>query len=114
MDYRSAYENGIMELEKAGTSEAKLDARLLLERVCDTDHSALIAHPDRELSEKELKDILGDIAKAYENADFSRMEELAEILGDSIVPSEYSESVEGIVNAISDFDYDEAFSMLNI
>ena len=54
MDYESAYEFGIKELEKAGIDEAKLDARLLLERVCDTDHSALIAHPERELTQKEL------------------------------------------------------------
>ncbi len=47
-------------------------------------------------------------------ADYSRMEEIAERLEKSTVPSEYSETVERIVNAISDFDYDEAFSMLNI
>lgn len=56
MNYKSACEFGIKELEKAGIIEAKLDARLLLEHICDTDHSALIAHPDRELSEKELED----------------------------------------------------------
>ncbi len=52
--YRTVYQNGIEMLEKAGITEAKLDARLLLEYVCGTDHSTLLAHPDREVSEKEL------------------------------------------------------------
>ena len=54
MKYKDCFENGTGILERAGIAEAKLDARLLLEYVCDTDHSALIAHPDRELTEKEL------------------------------------------------------------
>jgi hypothetical protein len=72
------------------------------------------AAPSEEFSEKELKEVLADIGRAYENADYSRMEELAERLQTSAVPSECSEQVERVVNAISDFDYDEAFSMLNI
>ncbi len=54
MKYKESYENGIKTLERAGINEAKLDARLLLECVCGTDHSALIAHPDRELTEDEI------------------------------------------------------------
>ncbi len=54
--YRSVYQNGIEMLERAGISEAKLDARLLLEYVCGTDHSTLLAHPDREVTEKELSE----------------------------------------------------------
>ena len=75
MNYKSAYENGIQELEKAGIIEAKLDARLLLERVCNTDHSALIAHPDRELSEKEISLYNSFIARR------SKREPVAYILG---------------------------------
>ena len=62
-------------LEKAGISEAKLDARLLLEYICGTDHSTLLAHPDREVSEKELSE--------YENAleRRSKREPVAYILG---------------------------------
>ena len=55
MDYRSAFENGTDKLQKAGISEAMLDARLLLEYVCNTDRSALIAHPDRQLTEDEIR-----------------------------------------------------------
>ena len=54
--YRAVYQNGIEMLERAGITEAKLDARLLLEYVCGTDHSTLLAHPDREVSGKELSE----------------------------------------------------------
>ncbi len=56
MDYRTVYQTGIEQLERAGIAEAKLDARLLLEYACDTDHSTLFAHPDREVSDKELEE----------------------------------------------------------
>lgn len=52
--YKTLYENGIETLNRAGIAEAKLDARLLLECVCQTDHSTLLAHPDREISKEEL------------------------------------------------------------
>ena len=55
MDYRTVYQTRIEQLERAGIAEAKLDARLLLEYACDTDHSTLFAHPDREVSDKELE-----------------------------------------------------------
>ncbi len=54
MNYKAVYEEGINRLERAGVIEAKLDARLLLEYACGTDHSTLFAHPDREVSDKEL------------------------------------------------------------
>ena len=73
--YRDVYQKGTEMLEKAGISEAKLDARLLLEYICGTDHSTLLAHPDREVSEKELSE--------YENAleRRSKREPVAYILG---------------------------------
>ncbi len=55
MTYKEAFERGKEILEGAGITEAVLDARLLLEYVCGTDHSALIVHPDRKLSEEEEK-----------------------------------------------------------
>lgn len=53
MIYRELFEKGTEILERVGIPEAKLDARLLLEYVCNTDHSTLFAHPDREISEEE-------------------------------------------------------------
>ena len=53
MDYISAYKNGTEILQRAGITEAKLDARLLLEYACGTSQSDLIAHPDRILTDEE-------------------------------------------------------------
>ncbi len=53
MDYKSLLEKGTENLERVGIPEAKLDARLLLEYVCGTDHSTLFAHPDKEVSSEE-------------------------------------------------------------
>ena len=52
-NYRDTFEFGYNNLQNAGISEAKLDARLLLEYVCGTDHNTLLAHPDREVSSEE-------------------------------------------------------------
>ena len=62
MKYLEAFENGKEKLMRAGVDEYALDARLLLEYVCKTDHSALLAHPDRELTgeEEALFDALTD------------------------------------------------------
>lgn len=53
--YKKLYENGIEILNRAGIAEAKLDARLLLEYACGTDHSVLFAHPEREISDEEFE-----------------------------------------------------------
>ena len=55
-NYRDTYQNGIKLLTEAGIAEAKLDARLLLEFACGTDHNTLLAHPEREVSESEAKE----------------------------------------------------------
>ena len=98
MDYKSAYEFGIKELEKAGIVEAKLDARLLLERICDTDHSALIAHPERELTEKELEDFNKFIERrakrepvAYILRQWEFMGLTFDVSGDVLIPEQDSE-----------------------
>lgn len=53
MIYKDLFEKGTDTLERVGIPEAKLDARLLLEYVCNTDYSTLFAHPDREISDAE-------------------------------------------------------------
>lgn len=47
------YREGEAKLIQAGIDEATLDARLLLEYVCGTDRNTLLAHGDREVTEKE-------------------------------------------------------------
>jgi release factor glutamine methyltransferase len=63
MNYKEAYENGISELSRVGIPDAGLDARLLLEYICNTSHSTLYAHPDKELTDKEESDYKALIAR---------------------------------------------------
>lgn len=53
MTYREACEKGERALAEAGIEEAALDARLLLEHVCGTSRSDLLAHGDREVTPEE-------------------------------------------------------------
>ena len=55
MKYRELYLTGVKKLEEAGIGEASLDARLLLEYVCDTDRNTLLVHPDMEVSDEKEK-----------------------------------------------------------
>lgn len=59
MNYKEGYDWGKQSLETAGVSEAELDARLLLEKICGTDRNTLLVHGDRLLSEEEKKQIPG-------------------------------------------------------
>lgn len=61
MNYRQAYEKGVSLLEEAQIMDAKIDARYLLEDVCNTSRNDLYAHPDRILSEEEVCTYLSKI-----------------------------------------------------
>lgn len=52
MIYSEVYRDGREKLEKAGVPEAALDARLLLEHVCGTSRSDLLAHGDAPVTEE--------------------------------------------------------------
>ena len=75
MNYKDLFEKGTDTLERVGIPEAKLDARLLLEYVCNTDHSTLFAHPDRDISDEENSRYLELIERR------SKREPVAYILG---------------------------------
>lgn len=53
MNYRDLYEYGKRILREAEILEAELDARLLLEYVCDTNRNTLFVHGDREVSHEQ-------------------------------------------------------------
>ena len=53
MNYTEAFLMGMQKLKEAEIGEAQLDARLLLEEICGTDHNTLLCHGDREVSEEE-------------------------------------------------------------
>jgi len=49
MTYRECYQIGVKELEEASIEDAKVDARILLEMVCNTARHDLFAHGDKML-----------------------------------------------------------------
>lgn len=52
MTYRECYEKGCNILQAAGIEEALLDARLLLENVCNTNRNDLLVHGERLVAEE--------------------------------------------------------------
>ena len=54
-EYRRLYEEGTERLLAAGITDAKLDARLLLEAVCGTSATTLLAEPERPVEDEEAK-----------------------------------------------------------
>lgn len=53
MTYRECYQKGVLCLREAEVPEAELDARILLEHVCNTDYQALLMHGERLVEEKQ-------------------------------------------------------------
>lgn len=53
MEYKALYEMGVRQLEEAGIEEASLDARLLLEEICGTSRSDLLAHGDKQVTQEQ-------------------------------------------------------------
>ena len=66
MTYRECYAYGVNALTKAEISDARIDARLLLEFVCSTSRHDLLLHGDREVSAKEQEIYETCIAKRVE------------------------------------------------
>lgn len=63
MQYAKLYQIGKEQLQKAGITDAELDARLLLEFICHTDRNALYAHGDQEIEDEKMHDFLQLIKK---------------------------------------------------
>lgn len=63
MQYAKLYQIGKEQLQKAGITDAELDARLLLEFICHTDRNALYAHGDQEIEDEKMRDFLQLIEK---------------------------------------------------
>lgn len=61
MTYKEIYNKGRECLRAAGIQEAELDARLLLEWVCGTSRSDLLAHGEKEITSRQEKDYIGFI-----------------------------------------------------
>jgi len=56
MYYKCCYTLGVEQLTQAGVPDAQWDARVLLEKVCNTTRNDLLAHPDREVTAQQEKE----------------------------------------------------------
>ncbi|WP_026671392.1 peptide chain release factor N(5)-glutamine methyltransferase [Butyrivibrio sp. AD3002] len=100
MDYASLYKEGEEKLNNAGVPESALDARLLLEYVCGTDHNTLLSHGDMEVSEENIlryRDFLSKreqripVAYIVGNAEFMGIE--FDVTGDVLIPNQDTETL---------------------
>ena len=61
MTYRELYEEGMVKLHAAGVKEEELNARLLLEFLCHTDRSYLLAHGEERITNEIIEQYTGMI-----------------------------------------------------
>ena len=81
MTYEEAYRWGEGELQAAGAEEAGLEARLLLEHVCGTNRSDLLAHGDRLLDEGRERAYRGLIGRRSERIPLQYLTGVQEFMG---------------------------------
>jgi len=81
MNYRKIYDESRAVLKAASISEADIDARLILEYVCNTNRNTLLAHPDREVSESELEKVNELIRKRSERIPLQHLTSSQEFMG---------------------------------
>jgi len=81
MKYKELYLTGAGRLEEAGIAEAVLNARLLLEHVCKTDRNTLLAHPDLEISDEQVKSYVNCIESRAERIPLQYITGVQEFMG---------------------------------
>ncbi len=110
MDYRECCRMGQEMLEGAGIREGALEARLLLEHVCGTDHNTLLAHGDRPVSPREEKLYLQALEKRRERRPLQHITGRQEFMGlsfevgeDVLIPRQDTEIlVEEVLRQLQD------------
>lgn len=81
MTYLQAYLEGVDRLKTAGINECELDARLLIEKACNTDANTLYAHPEREVSSLEYSCFMLDISKREKHIPLQHIMGYTEFMG---------------------------------
>lgn len=81
MLYRECYQKGKEVLEGAGIEEAALDARLLLEYVCDTNRNDLLVHGDREVEPEKVESYLACIEQRKKRIPLQHVTGVQEFMG---------------------------------
>ena len=104
MQYAKLYQIGKEQLQKAGITDAELDARLLLEFICHTDRNALYAHGDQEIEDEKMQDFLQLIEKRAAHIPLQHLTGEQNFMGlDFLVPRQDTEIlVEEIMRDLHD------------
>lgn len=79
--YREMYQWGTERLKEAGVSEAELDARMLLEYVCQTDRNTLLVHGDREVSPEDYNNYVNYISQREKHVPLQYITGIQEFMG---------------------------------
>lgn len=100
MKYLDIYNEGAEKLKAAGVNEAALDARLLLEFVCDTDHNTLLVHGDMEVEDEKKERYFECIDKRAERIPVAYITNSCEFMGldfyvtgDVLIPNQDTETL---------------------
>lgn len=89
MTYKEVYEMGKAALEKADILEAALDARLLLEFVCETDRNYLFVHGDEPVLEEKNESYVNYISKRAEHIPLQHLTGSQEFMGLSFLVNDH-------------------------
>ncbi len=89
MNYRETYEYGRGVLAECGISEAKLEARLLLEYVCKKDRSYLLAHGEDVIPEEAFEIYKTEIAKRASHIPLQQITGVQEFMGFEFLVNEH-------------------------
>ena len=100
MTYLELYNEGAGLLKQAGIDEALLDARLLLEAACGTDHNTLLSHGDMEISEEKCDAYRSMISKRTQRVPVAYILGCCEFMGidfmvceDVLIPNQDTETL---------------------
>lgn len=81
MNYKEVYAEGCQRLEEKQIDNARLDARYLLEAICNTNRNDLLAHGDREVSEENYQQYQQAIDKREQHIPLQHITGLQEFMG---------------------------------
>ncbi|WP_026660706.1 peptide chain release factor N(5)-glutamine methyltransferase [Butyrivibrio sp. AC2005] len=100
MEYALLFKEGEEKLNNAGISEASLDARLLLEHVCGTDHNTLLSHGDMDVEDGKVSAYREMIGKRMERIPVAYIIGSCEFMGidfdvtsDVLIPNQDTETL---------------------
>lgn len=89
MRYADVYAQGKTALESAEIAEAALDARLLLEFVCETDRTTLFFHPEKEVTPEQQERFETLIAKRSEHIPLQHLTGQQDFMGLTFAVNEH-------------------------